>query len=125
MSENRHQYTCLEAPEELQKFGLTRVVCRVDMREHFHAAFASPLAASIMCDQLNGFAKQDDPSLFEESLAEKEIAEANRLAAEREKESELAKKLEEAKQDAGKAALTKELSLADKVKLAQEAVAQK
>lgn len=104
-NDNTHHYTCLAAPPELEQFGLTHMVCRVDMPERPVAAFNSSQAASIQCDDLNGFAKQDRPEL-DVDVVEEELKAANAAAAERE-------------------AKTINMTLSDKVAMAQAAAATK
>lgn len=48
-----HKFTCLMAPEELQKLGLTRVVSVEETRQ-IVGAFSDPAEASVYCDYLNG-----------------------------------------------------------------------
>ncbi len=122
-NQHTHHYTCLPTPPELEQFGLTHMVCRVDMTERPVAAFNSSAAASNMCDSLNGFAQQDRPEL-DVDVERKELDEANKLAEEREKAADLAKKIEDAKAkqtatvDVGK-------TLQQKVEMAQAAAATK
>ncbi len=119
-NQNTHSYTCLASPPALEELGLTHMVCRVDMPDRPVAAFNSSQAASMQCDSLNGFAKQDRPELLGPDDVQRELEEANRLALEREKQS--------AKMGAeGSVAPIQgtnkviELSLADKVAAAQQA----
>lgn len=105
MNTHKHQYTCLATPPELEQFGLTHMVCRVDMQDRPVAAFNSSAAASIQCDSLNGFAQQDRPEL-DVDVEKEELAAANKAAEDRESQ-------------------TANMSLAEKVALAQAAVATK
>lgn len=100
-----HQYTCLATPPELEQFGLTHMVCRVDMQDRPVAAFNSSAAASNMCDQLNDFAQRDRPEL-DVDVEKEELAAANKAAEARELQ-------------------TANMSLSEKVALAQAAVATK
>jgi hypothetical protein len=126
-NEYRHYYTCLASPTELEQFGLTHMVCRTDSPERPVCAFNSSQAASMMCDQLNGFAKQDRPELFGEDEATREIREANRLAQEREDAAAVAAKIEAAKRESEKTRDPKviEMTLSQKVAAAQSAIAEK
>lgn len=111
MNANTHVYTCLPTPPELEQFGLTHMVCRVDTPSQAVAAFNSSMAASKQCDSLNDFCRQDKPELAGPDMAEMELASANAAAAEREKFT----------QSAG-VTKTENLTLQQKIELAQSAV---